>query len=640
MSLRSKIVLILVAVVVLYAGVDNLSLRLFTKPVYETWEVERAAKELAVIDDQIADEFGDLQGKARLYAGLEDVVGFLRDGDRAFAAGNLDAAALDQAEIDLLFFCDRGGQVLWGEILEPQTREPFSLKEMPRDGLRSTRAVMNFFAGEDYVTGLMVTERGPLLVASAAVGGLDPKPAGRFRAAALGTVILGRFLDDDLRRQIEGTKATNLRIHEVGSAPAGPDGGVIVDDLTTGLKEVVSRIGADGRLHLYRQVPDLRTGEPLILEASLEREVFHRYQQGVNYALVSTLAGACLFLLVLLVLLRHIVIHPLSELTKKAVEIGQSDDTTIRVDMVRDDEIGQLAGEFDSMLEDLALSRAQVVKSARLAGMSEVATGVLHNVGNVLNSVNVSAKLVSRNAEKLSAEDLEQMVDILRPHADDLGRFMSEDPRGKHFLPLLLQVTDSLVVTKRELLEEVGQLGQGIEHIAELVRSQQSITVSKGVLEQTSLETEIEGVLRILEPTLDTAKLAVEREFESLPNLSIDRHRLMEILVNLIKNAQQAIDEHGAEDKRITLRLRQTNDKARIEVADNGIGIEKKYLTRVFQNGYTTKQSGQGFGLHISANAAVEMGGSLTAESKGVGQGATFILELPLDKQQESAHAA
>jgi len=633
MSLRSKIVLILVVVGVLYAALDNVSLRLSAEPRYEELEKNQALEELGRIEDRIGDELDDLHGKARLYAGLEGVRRLVSGENNEFSRRDLDLGSMTDAELDVAFFCGKGGQVLWGEILDPETHEPISLTLLPKGGLRASHPVLNYKSGEDHLSGLMTTARGPLLVAAVAVGGIELRPDRHFRSAREGSVVLGRFLTAEELGGVLAGQDAELRVHDLEGARSTLEDPAVVDELTGGLVDCVSRVDSRGRLQVFRQVPDLRTGDPLVLEASLGREIHHFYRQNMNHALVSALAGACLLLFVLLRLLRRIVIHPLTTLTRKAVEIGRRDDTTIRVDMHRDDEIGQLAGEFDSMLEKLARSRAQVVKSARLAGMSEIATGVLHNVGNVLNSVNVSTSLVSRKVEQLSTDDLEKMVTLLRPHADDFGTFVSEDPRGKYFLPFLFEVTESLVRARRDLCAEVEQLGQGIEHIAELVRSQQDFAVSRGVFEMSSLEAEIDSSLHILEQALGKSGISIVREFEELPSFPVDRHRFMEIIVNLLQNARQALDERGDEDKRIALRLKSVGDRVRLEVEDNGVGISQDNLDRVFQHGFTTKDNGHGFGLHVSANAATEMGGSLTVASRGLGWGATFVLELPLKKE-------
>jgi signal transduction histidine kinase len=118
----------------------------------------------------------------------------------------------------------------------------------------------------------------------------------------------------------------------------------------------------------------------------------------------------------------------------------------------------------------------------------------------------------------------------------------------------------------------------------------------------------------------------------------VDRHKVLQILVNLLTNAKYACDESNRPEKRINVWIRKdSSDHVRIGVCDNGVGIAAENLNRVFEHGFTTRKTGHGFGLHSCALAARELGGSLTAQSDGPGKGATFILEIPLNKQPTSA---
>jgi len=122
----------------------------------------------------------------------------------------------------------------------------------------------------------------------------------------------------------------------------------------------------------------------------------------------------------------------------------------------------------------------------------------------------------------------------------------------------------------------------------------------------------------------------VERHLAPLPQVMTDKHKVLMILVNLISNAKYALDSAPVGQRCLTLRLEApAADRVRIEVRDNGMGIEPELLTRIFQHGFTTRDEGHGFGLHSSALAAQELGGMLTAHSEGPGRGATFTLELP-----------
>jgi signal transduction histidine kinase len=274
--------------------------------------------------------------------------------------------------------------------------------------------------------------------------------------------------------------------------------------------------------------------------------------------------------------------------------------------------------------------------------MSEIATGVLHNVGNVLNSVNVSAALLTDQLRKSAFGDLAKVVKALEPHAQDLPGFLAKDPKGKHLLPLLKSISEQLSLENERMQKEVGTLSEGIEHVKHLVKTQQGYAGRSGVQEVVTLASQVDAALGFAEKAASVKAKPIEviKDYENLAPCRIERHRLMEILVNLIQNARQATVEF-AEEPRITVRVRTKGaDKALIEVQDNGMGIAPENLARIFTHGFTTKKNGHGFGLHSSANAAREMGGALTARSDGPGKGATFVLEIPFKAVETKGVAA
>jgi signal transduction histidine kinase len=121
----------------------------------------------------------------------------------------------------------------------------------------------------------------------------------------------------------------------------------------------------------------------------------------------------------------------------------------------------------------------------------------------------------------------------------------------------------------------------------------------------------------------------VVREFENVPPMNVDKHKLLQILVNLVRNAKYACQESERVDKQMTVRVANGDGRIKISVIDNGVGIPPENLTRIFNHGFTTRKDGHGFGLHSGALAAKEIGGSLNVHSDGPGQGAAFTLELP-----------
>jgi ligand-binding sensor domain-containing protein/signal transduction histidine kinase len=274
----------------------------------------------------------------------------------------------------------------------------------------------------------------------------------------------------------------------------------------------------------------------------------------------------------------------------------------------------------------------ELVAASRQAGQAEVASSVLHNVGNVLNSVNVSASLIRDHLGRLSAANLEQAAQMIREHAEDLGRFLTTDEKGRHFPRYLGEVSQYLSHEQEYLLKEINGLAQNVEHINEIVAMQQNYASVSGVHEKVAVWEVVENGITMNAGAFSRHGIKVVREYEPVENLTVDKHKLLQILVNLLRNAKYACDESGSTGKQVTVRIKQAGtSRVRVEIADNGVGIPPENLTRIFSHGFTTRKRGHGFGLHSSALTARGMGGSLTVRSEGVGKGATFILELPLN---------
>lgn len=272
----------------------------------------------------------------------------------------------------------------------------------------------------------------------------------------------------------------------------------------------------------------------------------------------------------------------------------------------------------------------QLLDASRRAGMAEVATGVLHNVGNVLNSVNVSANLIRDQLRNSKAGGLSKAVDLMLAQGETIGHFMQEDAKGRQLPGYLGKLAEHLANQQRSLSEETTRLTANLEHIKEIVQLQQSYGKSVGVIQQLRPQDVMDEALRLNAAGLQRHTVEVERHFEDLAERPIDRHKVLQILVNLIANAKQAIEEFNPPRRLITVSVHlEQHTGLQFIVQDNGVGIPEENLKRIFGHGFTTKKDGHGFGLHSCANAAKEMKGTLTVSSPGIGQGATFTLTLP-----------
>ncbi|MCM2463162.1 HAMP domain-containing histidine kinase [Pseudomonas sp. CG7] len=281
--------------------------------------------------------------------------------------------------------------------------------------------------------------------------------------------------------------------------------------------------------------------------------------------------------------------------------------------------------------DELREAQAELVTTARRAGMAEIATNVLHNVGNVLNSVNVSAQVLYDKVHTSKGPAVAKVAQLMKDPPDDLGDFISTDPKGRALPDYLDKLADALAVEQQGMIAELAQLTRRIDHIKEIVATQQSYAGNASVLEPGSLRELVEDVVRICDVSLARHHITLIKEFSDTPQMPLDKHRVLQILVNLINNAKQALDAGTNRPPQIVLRLKIVDEgRVRVEIEDNGEGIAQDNLARVFEHGFTTRVDGHGFGLHSCILAAHEMGGDLTVQSAGPGRGALFILELPL----------
>jgi len=278
---------------------------------------------------------------------------------------------------------------------------------------------------------------------------------------------------------------------------------------------------------------------------------------------------------------------------------------------------------------ELAEAQKSLMHASRQAGMAEVATGVLHNVGNVLNSVNVSVAVLAERLKHSRADSVGKAAALLKDHQDQLAHFLATDPQGKILPGYLEKIGENLVQEKRALQEEVESLTKNIDHIKVIVGMQQSHARAGGVLEVLDPMSLVEDALQINRAALDRHGVQLVRDYHPVPQVLVDRHKVLQILVNLISNAKHALVEKDSDKKMILTIHANGTDRVRLIVSDNGIGIAPENLDRIFSQGFTTRRDGHGFGLHGGANAAKEINGSLTVHSEGVGRGATFTLELP-----------
>ncbi|QRK13548.1 AAA family ATPase [Archangium violaceum] len=293
----------------------------------------------------------------------------------------------------------------------------------------------------------------------------------------------------------------------------------------------------------------------------------------------------------------------------------------------------ELERRVDERTRELKEAQARLVDMAREVGMTEVASNVLHNVGNVLTSAVINIELMRRAVGSSRVNRVKQASTLLLEHRGNLADFLTRDPRGSQLPDYLAGLSDELLREQEKLMGDVEAMARHIDHIRAIVQVQQTYAKTSLMEMECDLAQLVDDALRIQMGSLKRHGVSIIRELSAVPKAQLDKHKVLQILINLLSNAKNALDVLPEGQRLLRVRLTSEGGMARIQVMDNGMGIDPGVRERLFAHGFTTRKDGHGFGLHASALAAQLMGGRLTLESEGPGKGATAILELPLQRE-------
>jgi signal transduction histidine kinase len=304
---------------------------------------------------------------------------------------------------------------------------------------------------------------------------------------------------------------------------------------------------------------------------------------------------------------------------------------SLKLDINQHDEIGELARAMDVMAAKLEAAQKKLLEMARGEGRAEVTASILHNVGNVITSVNIIANSLKEESRYSKIPNFVKAAVMLKEHNHDLAGFLTNDEKGRKLPVYLVGLAKYLEEEWKDFSVRLTELCNHIRIITELIAVQQAPESAAGLTEVVSVAELLENAFQVNAPSMKNHGIEIVRSFESTPTCRLDQNRFMQIIINLLGNARDALKESNNTPKTITVELKKKGDnRIFIEVTDNGPGISRENINKVFELGFTTKEKGRGFGLHIAAIHAMEMGGKLTAYSAGPGKGASFILELPL----------
>lgn len=280
------------------------------------------------------------------------------------------------------------------------------------------------------------------------------------------------------------------------------------------------------------------------------------------------------------------------------------------------------------LFEKLDTGYKRLIEKAHRKGMAEISTGILHNIGNLLNSVNASIQSLHTLLGGCAINDLVMANAMLERNFDDLNEFINNNPKGKLLMQFYVSMGDEFEIFRSRLQSEIERLADKIGLIDEIITAQQNYTGVKSSLKSLELIPIIEDVLKMYQSAIEKHGIKVVRKYGRTAVVLVQRTKLYHVLTNLIKNAMESVENAAMDNRTLTVTITQEGGNSFICISDTGGGIAQEHLESIFSYGFTTKKEGHGFGLHSCANYMTEMDGRIWAENSIDGEGATFVLQL------------
>jgi len=625
MSVQKKVIGLILLVFLAYAAVDCGVQRLFILPSFASLEEEEALKNMERVVQAIDREVQLLGTKANDWGSWDDTYRFAADQNDSFRKANLNKTSMESLKINLIYIFNTNRQPLWGLIYDLDNGKALDLPEVPRQLAASSLTTGRYSGG-----GYMVTSSGPMLVAAKPIltseGGGPPR----------GAVIFGQFLD---MAAVASQTETRLSITDITGGKMMPAQAAIAAELRRGgLGKTLIRSNGDVD-HVYRVLPDLFGKPALLLLVEVPKAISAQGKEAVLFALGSLLVAGILVLVALVFGLHRIILDPLAQLSRHALSISQSNDLSERIEFQRQDELGKLAKEFNNMTERLHEARETLAQQSYSSGIAEMASGVLHNIGNAITPLSVKVSTLKSELQQAPTADMEMAVaELADPSTPedrraDLSQFL--ELAGTELANLIKQATGNL-----------EQISNQVDHVQLILADQQRFSRAQRVtssLEVSRLVTETVDLLA--EPIRKSLVVEQDRSLEQLGRVQAAKIALQQVISNLLINAAESI--RGSRNKasgRIRISGAETLVEgvpmAHLRIEDNGSGIPAEMLTKIFDRGFSTKSRGSGLGLHWSANTIAALKGRIYAESEGEGSGAVFHLLLPLAQEENKEKEA
>lgn len=621
MSIRHQITLILISLSAIFVTTSWLIEEFLIEPAFSALEIETADKDLRRCVDALDAELESLTKLSGDWGAWDEAYQYVIGTSTTFESSNLIDETFTTADLDYLSLIKLDGEVLWSDGINSHNGERFDVSSINSILTKSLGGKIHFTSVDNSLSGLIPTSQGTMLI------GVHPVVPSNRKGAPVGIVTMGRLLTT--RRITDLARRTHLDVNFLFRD--SPD----LSDSERQLLQV-SGVGRriesseTGELIALSTLKDIDGNTLVLVRLTISRRIMQHGSIAARAAMWCSLGGAIITVLGTGMALRYRVVEPLQEIADHATRVGVQDNLDARIRFRRNDEIGKLASTFNLMVARLADSRDKLQEAAHRAGMAEIASEVLHNVGNAVNSAGCSVEMLTERLESSRLPGLDMAINLLSEQAPRAAEFFANDPRGPKLINYLETLNGTLQREHGECLNELKRLTETVAHIRSVITSQQDHARKSDFRQKVDLEDLLNETLHINEQLLTGTGIRVHIEAPELPPLRLNRSRISQVLVNLQKNAILSMVSVPDKEHVLTIRVSaEAENTLMICVTDTGTGMSAEVQSRLFQQGFTTRSSGSGLGLHYCANVIRDLGGQISAHSAGPGTGATFRITIP-----------
>ncbi|MEN6308358.1 MAG: CHASE4 domain-containing protein [Anaerohalosphaeraceae bacterium] len=630
MSLRNKILSILLIAGMCYGLVDLAVQKWIILPSFEEVEDSKACVNMDRCILALKNEVDHLNRFCYDWAAWDDTALYVQGKKPEFIQDTISDEVFLTQHLNALIFLDVQGKYIWGKTVKIGEDEisPLEIKELIPENLSRNSALISHAEPEDSVAGVLLTSAGPLMISSRPItNNLNTKPIA-------GTIIMARLVNDDMMNPLSKQTQVDLEWWSLASDTTQEVLQPYLSKLTSPDSVFLEKPSDENVVAVYKTFPGINKESSLLIKAKTLRDITAKGIGAVRFALFSLLGGGCVILVVLLIMLEKVVIKPLNDVNRFALEIGRSGNLTNRINLKGRDEITSLADSFNQMVTQLHQARVDLMERSYRAGIAELASGILHNVRNSLTSLRVEIESLNQQIQDLPLQHIRQA----RQELDNPDLPPQRRKELEHFMSMagqtMTETIDRLASGFQNISDPIGQIEQSLMQPDRLSRS-------ANTNEQFRISEILHDCIAMLpKGSRQDIDIRLDPELNNIAPLYSNRVALTHILCNLLSNSVDSIRTAGSKGI-VTIKggldILVGKHVLHLIVEDNGKGITEVQLKQIFQRGFTTKQtSNRGMGLHWCANTINTINGRIWAESRGVNQGATFHVLFPYQPTAEA----